>query len=236
MSSLAGEIAVVTGAAGGLGATVSRRLAADGARLVLLDLDAGRLEKLAQSLSGAGHVFLAGDITNREEAQKTIAAAVKSTGAPTILVALAGGFDMGPAVHETSDDLWAKMLKLNVGTLLPLLAAITPGMIENGRGSIVAVGAMGGLKGGANMGAYAASKSALMRLVESSAAELKDKGVRVNAVLPSIIDTPANRKDMPEADFAQWVSPGELAAVISFLASKEASGVTGALVPVTGRV
>jgi NAD(P)-dependent dehydrogenase (short-subunit alcohol dehydrogenase family) len=232
---LAGEIAVVTGAAGALGAAVARRLSEEGATVVLFGRRAAELETLAACLPGRALIKTA-DLFDRAAVAAAIAEVTAEIGAPTVACAIAGGFDMGPAVHETPGDLWQKMLDLNVGTLLSLMAAVTPGMVAAGHGSIVTVGAMPALKATAGMGAYAASKSAVLRLTESAAAELKDKGVRVNAVLPSIIDTPANRADMPKADPAKWVSTGELAAVIAFLASRQASGVTGALIPVTGRV
>jgi NAD(P)-dependent dehydrogenase (short-subunit alcohol dehydrogenase family) len=122
-----------------------------------------------------------------------------------------------------------------VDTLRNSLQAVVPGMVERGRGSIVNVGAMAALKGQAKMSAYVASKSVVLRLTESLSAEVRDRGVNVNAVLPSIIDTPANRAAMPDADFSRWVSPDDLANVICFLASDAARAVHGALVPVTGR-
>ena len=111
-----------------------------------------------------------------------------------------------------------------------------PFLIESGRASIVNIGAMGAVKAGAGMGAYAASKAGVTKLTEALAEELKDKGITVNALLPSIIDTPPNRADMPKADFDRWVKPEQLADVILFLVSDRASAITGALLPVTGRV
>lgn len=147
---------------------------------------------------------------------------------------LAGGFAMGAPTWENSDDDWQRMFALNVDTTRNMLKAAVPLLLENGGGSIVNVGAYGAREGLADMSAYCASKSVVMRLTESLANEVRHRGVNVNAVLPTVIDTPANRAGMPDADFNEWVSPDELANVICFLASRAASAVHGALVPVRG--
>jgi NAD(P)-dependent dehydrogenase (short-subunit alcohol dehydrogenase family) len=139
-------------------------------------------------------------------------------------------------VENGDSATWDRLFALNVKTALNASKAALPYLLESGAGRIVNVGAMAALKSGAGMGAYAASKAGVHRLTESMAEELKDRGVTVNAVLPSIIDTPANRAQMPEADFDRWVAPADLAAVILFLASREAKAVTGALMPVVGGV
>ncbi|MDE0064751.1 MAG: SDR family oxidoreductase, partial [Gammaproteobacteria bacterium] len=149
---------------------------------------------------------------------------------------IAGGFDMGPGVHEIDDAHWDAMFDINVTTLRNMLRATLPRLVERGRGSVVNVGALGALSGQAAMGAYTAAKSVVMRLTEAAAQEVRRKGVNVNAVLPSLIDTPRNRADMPNANHANWVSPENLANVICFLASDAAVEVHGALIPVSGRV
>jgi NAD(P)-dependent dehydrogenase (short-subunit alcohol dehydrogenase family) len=141
---------------------------------------------------------------------------------------------MGPPVHETSDALWRKMMDLNAGTVLNVARAVVPVMLAAGSGKIVNVGAMGGTVGKGNMAAYSASKAVVSRLTESMSAELREHGVNVNCVLPSIIDTPANRADMPNADHSRWVAPAALADVILFLASDKARAIHGASVPVVG--
>lgn len=128
------------------------------------------------------------------------------------------------------------MLNINVTTLRRILSVAAPRLVEQGHGSIVNVGALGALRGVGNMRAYTAAKSTVMRMTEALSDEVKHKGVNVNAVLPSLIDTPRNRADMPGADFDKWVSPDDLAAVVCFLASDSARAVHGALVPVTGLV
>jgi NAD(P)-dependent dehydrogenase (short-subunit alcohol dehydrogenase family) len=151
-----------------------------------------------------------------------------------VLCNIAGGFRMGEAVHETSTDTWELMLRLNAGTVLDMARAVVPSMLAQGQGWIVNVAAGAALRGAAHMGAYAASKSAVMRLTESMAAELRTRGIHVNCVLPSILDTPENRAAMPDADPGHWVSPEDLAAVIRFLASPAARAVHGAALPVSG--
>jgi NAD(P)-dependent dehydrogenase (short-subunit alcohol dehydrogenase family) len=141
---------------------------------------------------------------------------------------------MGEAVHETSAATWDLLMDLNARTLLHIAAAVVPAMCERPHGRIVTNGAAAAARGGAPMGADAASKSALIRLTEAMSAELKEQGINVNCVLPSVIDTPENRAAMPDADPARWVSPHALAQVIAFLASDAATPIHGAAIPVSG--
>jgi NAD(P)-dependent dehydrogenase (short-subunit alcohol dehydrogenase family) len=141
---------------------------------------------------------------------------------------------MGDPVHATPDKTWNFLLDLNARTLLHMTRAVVPHMIAAKRGKIVNVGAFAAQKGAAQMGAYIASKSAVIRLTESMAAELREQNINVNCVLPTIIDTPENRASMPKADPARWVAPQELARVIAFLASDDARAIHGAALPVTG--
>ena len=163
-----------------------------------------------------------------------VQAAVAKFGSIQVLCNIAGGFRMGEAVHETSDANWDFLFDINARTLLHAARAVVPQMLKQKGGKIINVGAFGAQRGGAQMGAYAASKASVMRLTESMAAELREKNINVNAVLPTIIDTPQNRNDMPDADPAKWVAPEALADVVMFLASDAARAVHGALVPVTG--
>lgn len=150
------------------------------------------------------------------------------------LVNVAGGFAW-QTVLEGGIDLWDRMYRVNLQTALSMSLGAAPLLIAS-KGAIVNIGAAAAVKATAGMGAYAASKAGVARLTEALADEFKDVGVRVNAVLPSIIDTAANRADMPDADFTRWVDPGALADVIAFLLSEDARAVTGALLPVTGRI
>jgi NAD(P)-dependent dehydrogenase (short-subunit alcohol dehydrogenase family) len=225
---------LVTGAAGNLGRAVALHFAARGAPLALLDRDHAALAALA---GNAGEALpLATDLLDAAAVARAVEATVARFGGVAAAINLAGGFTMGEAVHATAAATWQQMLDLNVRTMLNVAAAVVPVMQRARRGAIVNVGAASAQRGAANMGAYIAAKSTVMRLTESMSAELRDDGIRVNAVLPSIIDTPANRASMPDADFTRWVAPEALAAVIGFLASDDARAIHGANIPVTGRV
>jgi NAD(P)-dependent dehydrogenase (short-subunit alcohol dehydrogenase family) len=232
---LTGKVAMITGAAGTLGRATAEVFAAAGATLALVDLAAEALAK-AYGAEGDARLFLAADLGDAAQ----IAAAAEKTrqkfGRIDVLCNIAGGFHMGEPVHETTDEAWRLMVELNAGSILRTARAVVPGMIAQGGGKIVNVAAMGGTQGGALMAAYAASKSAVIRLTESMALELRDKNINVNCVLPSTIDTAPNRASMPKADFTRWVAPAALADVMLFLASNAARAVNGAAIPVVGRV
>ncbi|HEY9567440.1 MAG TPA: SDR family NAD(P)-dependent oxidoreductase [Thalassobaculum sp.] len=229
MARFSGRVVAITGAAGNLGRAVAGRFAREGGSLVLLDVDAGRVASLAKELPGT-HRGLGVDLLDTAATR----AVIRQAGRIDVACALAGGFAMGPTVHETDAAIWERMQQLNVTTLVNLLAAVTPGMIAARSGRIVTVGAHAALRGVAGMGAYCASKAAAMRITESAAAELRPLGINVNGVLPTILDTPENRAAMPDADPAHWVALDDLAATIAFLASDDARAVHGALLPVTG--
>ena len=228
-----GRTVLITGAAGNLGRGVAEAFAARGASLVLLDL---RLEGLERTYGAesARRVFAPANLLDAAEVDGTVAKAVERFGRVDVLCNIAGGFRMGTPVHGTSDADLDFLLNLNVRTLLHACRAVVPHMLQAGAGKIVNVGAFAAQKGVAQMGAYVATKSAVIRLTEAMAAELRERNVNVNCVLPTIIDTPENRAAMPKADPARWVAPGDLASVIMFLASDEARAVHGAAVPVTG--
>jgi len=227
------KVVLITGAAGNLGRAVAAAFAAADASLVLLDVSEAAL-KAAYPEQNQRMLLLAADLMQAASAQQAVKAALDQFKRIDCLCNVAGGFKMGPAVHETPAELWKLMLDLNAGTVLNLVQAVVPGMLAAGSGKIVNIGAGGGVKGGAKMAAYSASKSAVIRLTESMAAELREQGINVNCVLPSIIDTPANRADMPKANPAKWVSPGDLAQVILWLCSDGARAVHGAAIPVNG--
>lgn len=222
------KVIVITGGFGALARGVREVALAQGARVALIDYATAPAE-FANDPLALGDV----DITKFEAAQAAITKVHDAAGRIDALLNIAGGF-VWKALADADGATWDRMYEINVKTAMNATKAALP-HLEASRGAIVNVGAAAALKAGAGMGAYAASKAGVLKLTESLAEELKGK-VRVNAVLPSIIDTTANRKDMPNADFASWVQPQELANVMLFLASDAASAVTGALVPVTGRV
>jgi NAD(P)-dependent dehydrogenase (short-subunit alcohol dehydrogenase family) len=221
---LDGRKIVVTGAAGILGAAVASRAREFGAAVELIDVIAGFTSPL-----GRTHVV---DLTDAE----AVAGCIATIGDFDGVANIAGGFDMGPAVHATEDRMWNFLFDINVTTLRRMLSATVPVLVARGRGSIVNVGAFGALKGVGNMGAYTSAKSVVMHLTEALSDEVRSSGINVNAVLPSLIDTPRNRADMPGADHSRWVSPEALADVVCFLLSDAARAVHGALVPVRGLV
>jgi NAD(P)-dependent dehydrogenase (short-subunit alcohol dehydrogenase family) len=174
------------------------------------------------------------DLADAGQAQKVISEIAENSGPIQGLVNVAGGFAW-ETVMDGDISTWDRMWAMNVQTALNACRSTIP-FLEAGHGSIVNIGSAAAARAEFGKGAYVAAKSGVARLTESLAEELKSKAIRVNAVLPSIIDTPANRKDMPDADFDSWVTTRELANVIAFLLSDKASGITGALIPVTGRV
>lgn len=225
-------LVVITGAAGGLGRVVAQAFA-DRARLVLLDISEAALVK-AFGPQREGVHLIAVDLTNAGAVEDALQPLFDREGPAAVLCNLAGGFDMGPAVHETPDQAWRQLLDLNVATLINACRSVVPGMLTAGTGKVINVAAAGAVTGAAHKGAYSASKSAVARLTESMALELRSQGINVNAIAPSIIDTPANRAAMPDADPGDWVSPQNLADVIQFLASPQASALHGAVIPVVG--
>jgi NAD(P)-dependent dehydrogenase (short-subunit alcohol dehydrogenase family) len=219
-----GKVVVVTGGFGALGRSVIARGREQGARMAAIDVT-----QAPASEDSWGNV----DLGDAQAAGKVMADIAAKCGRIDALLNIAGGF-VWQTVSDGDPAAWDKMFALNLKTALTASRAALPHLLAS-KGAIVNVGAYGALKAATGMGAYTASKMGVMKLTESLAEELKGK-VRVNAVLPSIIDTAANRKDMPDADFASWVQPGELANVMLFLATDLASAVTGALIPVIGRV
>lgn len=225
---MAKRTVVVTGGHGVLGRAVVQAALADGLNVALIDHAEGPTPpEGAFEVSGV-------DLTDPRGAEAAVGKVAAHFGGIDALLNIAGGF-----VWQTVEDgepAWDRMFTLNLTTALNATRAALPHLKMSSEGRVVNVGAAGALKAAAGMGAYAASKSAVHRLTESLAEELKSTSVTVNAVLPSILDTPQNRKDMPNADPARWVAPSDLAAVILFLASPASRAMTGALVPVTGRV
>jgi NAD(P)-dependent dehydrogenase (short-subunit alcohol dehydrogenase family) len=224
-----GKVLVITGALGALGRVVADVALARGAKVAGVDHAQAKAPASPTRLE-LGSV----DLTDPAQAAKAIDAAAKHFGKLDALINIAGGFAF-ETVGDGDAKTWERMFALNVMTARNASHAALPHLAKSGAGRIINVGAMGALQAGSGMGPYAASKAGVHRLTEALAAEWKGK-VTVNAVLPSTIDTPANRASMPKADFAKWVAPEELAEVILFLASDAASAVTGALIPVSGRV
>ena len=220
MSEFDNKTVVITGAAGALGQAVANIFHRSGARVIGVDVIPFE----------AAYETRQADLIDPEGAAQV----VKSVGAIDVLANIAGGFTMGDSVADTSDETWDFMFNLNTRTVLNMARAVVPRMVERKSGKIINIGARAGLRGSASMAAYAASKSVVIRLTESLADELKETGINVNCILPSIIDTERNRADMPNANFDQWVAPKAIAKVVRFLASEAADPIHGAAIPVEG--
>jgi NAD(P)-dependent dehydrogenase (short-subunit alcohol dehydrogenase family) len=228
MSQLQGKRIVVTGAFGALGSAVVEAARAAGARVAAIDRSAEAPPALAAASTHGGV-----DLGDAAAATAVFERIGTAFGGIDALVNVAGTFRW-ETVEGGSLDTWDLLYAVNLRTAVAASRAALP--LFGGGGRIVNIGAAAAARAGAGMGAYAASKAGVARLTEALADELKDRAITVNAVLPSIIDTPQNRAEMPDADFARWVAPADLAAVIVFLLSDAARAVTGASIPVTGRV
>lgn len=224
MADFDGKRVVVTGAAGALGGAVVAHFAMRGAVVAQVDLAA---------IDNRHRSYIC-DLSDAEACVSTAKSIADELGGIDVLANIAGGFAMGEEVHQTKAETWELMMGMNAGTLLNTVAAVAPHLLEAGRGKVVNVGAAAALRGAPRMGVYSAAKSAVIRLTESMAAELRERRINVNCVLPTIIDTPRNRREMPSADFGKWVSVDSLAAVVGFLASDAAIDIHGAAIPVSG--
>jgi 3-oxoacyl-[acyl-carrier protein] reductase len=224
-----GKVILVTGASGALGKVVAETALARGAKVAGVDHAKSQIADTSDRIELGGV-----DLADAVQAREAIDAVAARFGGLDVLINVAGAFSF-ETVAEGDPKTWQRLYAINVLTALNASRAAIPQLVKSSAGRIVNIGAIGALQASAGMGPYAASKAGVHRLTEALAAELKGK-VTVNAVLPSTIDTPANRAAMPKADFAKWVTAEELANVILFLAGDSASAVTGALLPVSGRV
>jgi NAD(P)-dependent dehydrogenase (short-subunit alcohol dehydrogenase family) len=214
------RIVVVTGATGGLGTSVVDGFQTAGDRVV--------------PVSRSGGEFRA-DLSQPEDAAALVAKVMERYGRIDVLVHTAGGFAAGGSVAETGIDLWKRMMDINFHAALNAIRAVLPPMMEAKKGRIIAVGSRAGVQLSAGLGAYSVSKAALNALVQTVALEVKDHGITANVVLPSTIDTPANRSWGSPEQAAQWVTPASIAGTILWLASEASADVSGALIPVYGR-
>lgn len=218
---------VITGAGGALGRAVVRHFLDEGARLALVDRHADQLAEAFPGLDNSQHLLVAADVTSESNLREAMAPVLQAFKTVDVLVHIAGGFEMGEAVHELSRDTWDRMMNLNAWSFVAVAQSVLPAMMAQGSGKVIAVTAKSAARGTAAMSAYVASKSALQRLVESMAAELAPHGINVNSVAPSTLDTPANRQAMPDVNPADWVSTAVAAQTIGFLASAAADALHG---------
>ena len=232
------KIAIITGGTGALGGVVVAALLQAGASVVTPYRKDGELEQLREQAGIAADAKLSGmvlDLTDEEAVAQAYAEAANGHRGIDILVNIAGGFGGGSPVHQTLWSLWQTQLDLNLKTTVLSCKAAVPHMLARGGGAIVNVGTRTATQPGANLAAYAASKRAVIQLTEALAAELRDHRITANIIMPSTIDTPANRKGDPTAGGGRWVKPDEIARVILFLAGPDARIISGATIPVYGR-
>lgn len=218
---------VITGAAGALGRAVVQRFLGEGARLALIGHSDKQLADAFPGLDNSRHLLIAADVTSESSMQAAAGQIVQAFQRVDTVVHVAGGFEMGAAVHTLERATWDRMMNLNAWSFVAVAQAFAPSMIERKAGSMIAVTAKVAGRGVASMSAYIASKSALQRLVEAMAAELSPHGIRVNSIAPSVLDTAANRQAMPDANPADWVSTDVAAQTVAFLASPAAQALHG---------
>lgn len=231
------QVVLITGATGDFGPHVVRAFAQTGARLAPTGRKLDGVEALIRDLGLSADRTLpyAADVTDAASVAAWVEAVKEKWGRADVLVNIAGGYKPGKPVHEMEEADWDFMLNLNARSAFLTCRAVIPLMLAQESGKIINIGAKAALGAGRKSTAYAASKAAVLRLTEALSAEVREKNINVNAVIPSTIDTPGNRTAQPEADTSKWVKPEELAAVILFLASDSANAIHGAHIPVYGR-
>ena len=223
------KIALVTGANGGLGTSVTQALLDAGAKVV------GLSRKIEQSdFASPNFTALPGEISTASGAKAAMDAVVSRFGRLDILAHTVGGFAGGQSIADTDDATFQQMFDINLNSAFYILRAVIPVMRKAGNGRIVAIGSRAALEPGAGVGAYSASKAAMVSLIRTIAQENKDAGITANAILPGTMDTPANRKSMPNSDFSKWVRPAAVASLIAWLVSDAGRDVNGAVLPVYG--
>jgi len=229
-----GQVALVAGGTGALGSAVARLLLAEGAQVTVTYRKAEEFAALQRAVGASALAGAQTDVTELGSAEQLIAGLVREHGRLDILVNAVGGYVGGAALWQADPAALERMLSLNLRSGHALARAAAPVLLRNGRGAVVNIAARAALEHGAGSAAYNASKAAALALFDSLAADLAGSGVRVNSVLPSIIDTPANRAAMPHADFARWPKADDIARVVLFLCSDDARVIHGAAIPVYG--
>jgi NAD(P)-dependent dehydrogenase (short-subunit alcohol dehydrogenase family) len=224
-----GKVAIVTEADGGLGKSVTQALLDRGTMVV------GTSRKIqANELQYQSFLGIPADISNEDAAKQLVDQVLSRFGKLEVLVHTVGGFAGGQAVMDTDADTFRRMMDLNLMPLLHVLRAAIPALRESGAGCVIAVGSRAAVEPSASVGAYSASKAAMLSVMKTVALENKDAGLRANVILPGTIDTPANRKSSPDADFSKWVQPAAIASLVAWLAGDAGRDINGAAIPIYG--
>ncbi len=237
VAALKDKVAIITGAVGNLGAATARLFQNQGARTVLVDRSQERVTEAFKTLADSPDHVLAGgiDLTDPVSLSKLMEQTTERFGRVDILVNTVGGYRGGKPVHETELADWDFLFGINLRTTLLCCKTVIPAMLKQSSGKIINIAGRDALAGSADYAAYSASKSAVLRLTESLAAELKASNINVNAIMPGTIDTPQNRAAVPNGEYAKWVPPEAIAEVIAFLASDASRAINGAALPVYGK-
>jgi NAD(P)-dependent dehydrogenase (short-subunit alcohol dehydrogenase family) len=231
------KVCIITGSMGNLGMATARLFQETGAKTVLVDRSQDRVrEAFAEIADSANHLLAGGiDLLNPESLAKLMEQALAKFARVDVLVNTVGGYGGGKPTHATELADWDFLFNVNLRSTLLCCRAVIPQMLKQGSGKIINVASRDGLRGSAGYAAYSASKSAVLRLTESLADELKASSINVNCILPGTIDTPQNRAAIPNGDFSKWVEPAAIADVIAFLASEASRAINGAALPVYGK-
>jgi NAD(P)-dependent dehydrogenase (short-subunit alcohol dehydrogenase family) len=225
-----GKVVLITGANGGLGTYVTQAFLNAGATVI------GTSRKIQQSdFNNPNFTALPAEISSGEGAKLLVEQVVARSGRLDILVHTVGGFAGGQSIADTDDATFQRMFDLNLNSVFHILRATIPSLRQSGEGRFIAIGSRAALEPGVGVGAYSASKAAMVSLIRTVALENKDAGVRANVILPGTMDTPANRTSIPNADFSKWVQPAAVASLITWLTSDAGKDINGALIPVYGR-
>jgi NAD(P)-dependent dehydrogenase (short-subunit alcohol dehydrogenase family) len=225
-----GKVVLVTGANGGLGTFVTQAFLDAGATVI------GTSRKIQQSdFNSPNFTAITAEISTREQARTLVDQVVAGFGKLDVLAHTVGGFAGGQSITDTDDATFQRMLDLNLNSTFHILRAALPTLRKSGRGRVIAIGSRAALEPGAGVGAYSASKAAMVSLIRTVALENKDAGVTANAILPGTMDTPANRKAIPHADVSKWVQPTSVAGLVVWLASEAGKDVNGSVIPVYGK-
>jgi NAD(P)-dependent dehydrogenase (short-subunit alcohol dehydrogenase family) len=233
------KVAIVTGATGALGRVVTRKLVQNEAKIVVLYRTEKVLDELHRFLGelGSNVTGFEGDATVSQSVQGLVRKAIDEHGHVDILLNIVGAYSGGKILADTDEELWDRMMAVNLKSAFLCSKAVLPHMMERKYGKIVNISARTAVQRGsrARSGAYAVSKAGIVTLTEALAEETKEYGIQVNCIMPSVIDTQANRKMLPKADFTKWVDPEEIAEVVLFLVSDASKPTSGASIPVYGR-